>query len=96
MRDVDREFKHPSPQRAEVHGIVQELSSRYDLEYFSAAERAGPGDDEVLRLFRRARAHAALGFLLLEDPSLHEAVYEAIAARSDRAAAIQSCLDMLS
>ena len=78
-----------------VRGNLEVLSADLDDQYLRLCEAAddepGQVSQEALRLFRQARAAAALAFALSPEPEqLHEAIYEAIIASEDRAETIRS------
>jgi hypothetical protein len=74
---------------------IEALRDHLDNEYFALQEEDGPvvGDRhlEGLLQFRKARAAAALGFALSPIPeNLGEALYEAMFASDDQAAALKA------
>ena len=78
-----------------VRGNLEVSSADLDDQYLRLCEAAddepGQVSQEALRLFRQARAAAALAFALSPEPEqLHEAIYEAIIASEDRAETIRS------
>jgi hypothetical protein len=72
---------------------IEALSDQLDSEYFALQEEDGPvvRPSEALLQFRKARAAAALGFALSPIPEdLGEALYEAMSASDDQAAALNA------
>jgi hypothetical protein len=68
------------------------LSARFDDKYFRLDEESDEAKKpEVLRLFSKARAAAALVFALSENSTeLHEAIYEALSAADDVSAVVRA------
>ena len=89
------EILHRGGDGSAVRPNLEALSADLDDQYFRLGEaedeESGEASPEALRLFRKARAAAALAFALSPDTEqLHEAVYEAIIASEDRAETIRS------
>jgi len=71
------------------------LSGRFDDEYLRLDEEGDQSrKSEVLRLFAKARAAAAVALALTDDDSqLHEAIYEAISALIEKPSEIAGTLE---
>jgi hypothetical protein len=79
-----------------VHHKLEVLAAQLDEQYFKLSEKAEPAESQALATFRKARAAAALAFALSQDSAqLHEAIYEAIAASSDRSEVIRAAANTL-
>jgi hypothetical protein len=76
---------------------IEALSSQLDERYFKLSDETGATTAEALRVFRKARAAAALAFSLTPDArQLHEAIYEAVVASDDREQAMRAAEEALS
>jgi len=91
--EVDAAFavlRHERREQSDIHQMLDRLAAQLDEEYFKLSDEAETTTSEALLTFRKARAAAALAFALSPDAGqLHEAVYEAIVASSNRAEAVR-------
>lgn len=78
-------------ERSNLQQKLENLAAQLDEQYFRLSEESDATTPEALATFRKARAAAALAFAVSANSGqLHEAIYEAIAASSDQAAALRA------